>query len=260
MIDVIVPERAAENAPPTETAVFPPTENIGGTETSPPGRPATIEEIKAACAECQAYGNGEGFFGNQWNDRVVGVLLPSYKLLTLVADDPDRLGIAMSQSGVKTTKATLKNPSLICINIAAQPHDTAQRKLCSGWAQILNEARASNVSVERFVAWVGERSERRQPCSSENKSAEPKSTQDPNQLKLCLIGADGPIDEILVLSPATHAALTDALTAPGPRSERVQLVATSLQALADELKANEASVMAGIDLAANKVLTEATDV
>lgn len=239
MFNPIVPQQAEGGAPPTESPVFPPTENIGETETSPLGRPATIEQIKSACAECRAFGGGEGFFGRKFEDRVLHLLLPAYKGLVLVADDPDRLTVAVRHSGLKTTKATLKNPALIFVKMGARPRDTAQDKLCSSWAEILNEAHAEPVAVEDFVAWVKQRKERR---STADKSPEPKGTQDPPQLKLRLTGADGPIDQILELPLAVHAALAEALKAPGPRSERVQLVANSLLAFAGELKANEASM------------------
>jgi len=262
MNDTMSP-RAAEDDPPAETNVFRPAENSGETEVSLTSRPATIEEIKAACAECQAYGGGDGFFGRQWDDRLMGLLLPSYKLLKLVADDSDRLGIAISQSGVKTTRATCKNQALICINIAAQPSDTAQRKLCSGWAQILNEARTANVPIEGFVAWVKGRNEHRQTSSLANKPAKSKGLQDPNQLQLRLTGADGPIDEVLPLPPAAHATLLDALTAPGSQSERVQRLGHSLLMLADELALTAAVVPTSpseVDAEINNAVTETADV
>lgn len=241
MLDIISTTSAPGDKLP-DMLDFPPTENSNGTVASNLGHPASIEDIKAACAECAAYNGGEGFFGREWDGRVERLLKPAYTGLVLVADDPDRLAIAVRHSKVETTKATLKNPALIFVKMTARPNDKAQMKLCSGWAEILNEARAENVSVEGFVAWVKERNERRQRPGMANKRLEPNGAQDLNQLKLRLTGPDGCIHEILVLTPAVHVALTEALKAPGPRSERVQQVANSLHAFADELKAKEASM------------------
>ncbi|TXM94968.1 hypothetical protein [Methylobacterium sp. WL116] len=239
MFSNITPIQEAEGDPPVPPEVFLSPENISQAIPFNNNRQATIEEIKTACAECQAYNGGEGFFARQWDDRVWELLVPSYKLLCLVGNDAVRLGIAISQSGLKTTKATLKNEALICVNITAQPHDTAQRKLCSSWAQILNEARSVPVSVEGFAVWVKTRSKQQSSSPAARKCTEPSGTASTNQLKLRLTGSDGPVDEILALPPLVHAELLDVLTTPCPQSERVQRVAKSLMALADQLKAAE---------------------
>lgn len=256
MFDSVTTEADAASDRRSGTSVFPAQENIAKVDTSGEASLDGFQQIKNACAECKAYGGGEGFFGRKFDDRVLRLLLPAYKGLVLVADDPDRLAVAVRHSDLKTTKATLKNPALIFVKMGARPQDTAQDKLCSSWAEILNEARTAKVSVEGFVAWVKERSARRERPGTADKRAAPMGTQDANQLKLRLTGADGPIDEILVLPPAVYSALTEAMTAPVPRSERVQRLADSLHAFASELKANEASMDgAGKDAVAEAIQT-----
>lgn len=164
-------------------------------------------------------------------------------MLCLVGNDPLRLGVATAQAELKTTKATEKNPPLICLYITAQPRDTTQRKLCSGWAQILNEARALPVPVDSFAEWVKTRDKKRAPSGAAIKCTEPSGTAGANQLKLRLTGADGSATEILALPPLVHGELLDVLTTPCPQSERVQRLAKSLLVLADELKMAEEGTM-----------------
>ncbi|TXM97126.1 hypothetical protein FV242_32340 [Methylobacterium sp. WL64] len=261
MLDNIARETDAGNDLPSGTSVFPTQENIAEVGASSGGSQDSFQQIKNACAECKAYGGGEGFFGRKFDDRVLRLLLPGYKGLLLVADDPDRLAVVVRHSEVKTTKATLKNPALIFVKMGAKPHGTAQDKLCSNWADILNKARAERISVEEFVPWVMKRDALRQRLGVANKRPKPTTTQDLNQLQLRLTGADGPIDEILQLPPAVHATLLDALKKPGLQSERVQRLGRSLLTLADELKLVEGESSSSPDqVKAHEATAEVVDV
>lgn len=230
-----------EEAPITEPVVFLPDENSDTRNHTPYVKLDIIEEIRTACHECKSFGNGDGFFGSQWHERLLELLHPSYKVRLLIADDPARLAVVIHLSGMKTTKASRKNASLICIGITAQPQDIAQRKLCSSWAEILNEAYAEHISLKGFVEWVKSRNKRRPRADTVSNAAEPRSTaeENPSQLKLRLTGADGRRDEILSLPSSVHAELLDAMRAPCSQSERVERMAMSLLTLAEELKTAE---------------------
>lgn len=240
MLDSATQTPVAEEAPTAETAVFAPDENFDKLNQTPNVKADIIEEIRAACRECKSYGNGEGHFGNEWHERLLELLHPSYKVRLLIADDPDRLAIVIRMSGVKTTKASRKNASLICVAVTARPQDTPQRKLCSSWAEILNEAYAKGISLEEFVEWVKSRNKRRTDANTASTPTEPRSvTENKIQPKLRLTGVDGRRDEILSLPSSVHAELLDAMRAPCAQSERVERMAMSLLTLAEELKTAE---------------------
>lgn len=241
---------ATEDDPSPGSSVFLPSENFSAADTPDVGRLVTFEDIKAACAECKAYGGGEGFFGRQWNDRLVNLLLPSYKTLRLVGDDPHLLAYLISQSGVDATKRTRKNPALVCVKITARPRDTAQMKLCSTWAVILNEADAANISVEGFAEWVKTKFERRPRSEKTEKRAEASRTEETSQSKL---GA-----ETLSLLASIHSEVRDVVKMPGSDIERLQWVIASLQARLDDLKAIQEGPNASLPLQTEAEVSPAT--
>ncbi|GAB6843691.1 hypothetical protein HNR00_001217 [Methylorubrum rhodinum] len=245
MLNNTMPEPASVDEALGALPVFQSAENLDKTKPTPVIELGIEEEIKAACEECAAYNNGEGFFGNQWADRVLGLMLPSYKLLTLVGNDPELLDIAIKRSEVETTAATRKNPALVILKIAARPTDTAERKLCSGWAKILNEALTSKIPVEQFVEWTKEPKE---PGSKEtNKRDGQKKEVKPNQLTLRLSGTEKRVEEIFPLPVAMYPTLVAALTTSGPQSERVLRLGQSFLRLAKDLE--KAEVLAATEAA-----------
>lgn len=227
--------------PPSDTAGFPVTENFLDTDSTNVGVPTTVKEIEAICEKCQAFGEGEGFFGTRWHKRVDELLVPSFLLYSGIGDDQALLAYVIAKSKLKITKATGSNSALVSLQITARPHDTHQRKLCSGWALILKAARAENITVENFAEWVKKRNKQGVSTSATDKRRELSGTGDTGRSKLGM--------ETLRLLESLHPEVLEVMKTPGSKVERLQLLAQSFLMLADKLATAEEGVVSAPALA-----------
>lgn len=218
---------------------------------------ARNSQVDAAYAACRAIGGGQGFFRN-WKEKLDELLLPTYRLLCEVHNDPGQIARIAAESDIEPTKAARRNPALICMTIGARPTNTDQRKLCSDWSMLLRSALAESTPVEGFVAFVERTSIRDckaaiakqkraaklaaglpsvEPRSSSPAVAEPDHAREEGspRLELRLHGVDGTTGETVELPASIHGTVMDALTTPGSQIERLERLAASLQALAREL-------------------------
>ena len=238
--------------------------------TVPADEHSTIAAINEAYAACRAVGGDDGFFGDSWKRRVNELLLPSYGLLLLTHDKPAQLARVARLGGIKTTRATEKNPALIAIKLGARPGDTHEEKLCSDWSTVLRCAQAQQIAVEAFLGWVANTTvaECKREVAAQRRAAklaagaapraragapasENLSSSDSGapRLVLRLLGADGPAEEAVELPEVVYPTLLAALTEPGARSVLVERLGKSLLLLADELRMAESDAAQAAEVA-----------